>query len=185
MRIIAGINRSRSIKTLEGDNTRPTANKVKEAVFSSIGPYFSEDKIMLDLFSGSGSIGLEAISRGMSKVVFNDYNIQAYKLIKENINSLNCLQQSIIYNLDYMKLLDKLSNENYQFDIIFLDPPYHINAMQPILAFINDHQLLKVNGIIICESLKNDELDQDYSNIVIYKEKKYGISKITYFKTKE
>ena len=184
MRIIAGIHRSRTIKTLEGTNTRPTANKVKEAVFNSIGPYFYDDKIMLDLFSGSGSVGLEAISRGMGKVIFNDFNLQAYKLIKDNIETLKCVDQSIIFNMDYMNVLNKVNNDNYQFDYIFLDPPYHLNAIDIILKFIDDNNLLKENGVIVCESLKKDEFNYDYQNIIKFKDKNYGITKITYFKTR-
>ena len=185
MRIIAGLHRSRNLKTLSGDNTRPTSDKVKEAIFSSVGPYFNDNQLMLDLFSGSGSIGLEAISRGMGKVVFNDYNIDAYKIIKCNVNDLKCNDNSEIYNLDYLKLIDKLVDEKLQFDMIFLDPPYHLNAIEKILKLIDDNQLLKKQGVLICESLKKDEFNLQYQNIVKYKEKNYGITKVSYFKVKE
>lgn len=179
MRIIAGRNRSRVLKTLPGDNTRPTLDKVKEAVFSSLGSNFNGGNV-LDLFSGSGAIGLEALSRGMDYAVFNDMNNEAVKIIKENIKMLK-EEKVKVYNNDYKQVLEFLTNDKINFDLIYLDPPYKLKCIPEIINFIEQNNLLNIEGRIVVESLKEDIFD-DYGNIFKYKEATYGITRISYFK---
>jgi len=181
MRIIAGEFRSRKLKTLEGGNTRPTQDKLRGAIFSSIGPYF-DGQSFLDLFAGSGACGLEAKSRGCDYVVLNDKNPKASRIIKENVKDLKVKCE--IYNLDYIQLLDQF--KNYRFDYIFLDPPYKLKVINEILTIIDQNQMLSENGKIIVESSIEDTYGQlKFNSFMFLKEKEYRLTRITYFKYKK
>ncbi|MDE6196053.1 MAG: 16S rRNA (guanine(966)-N(2))-methyltransferase RsmD [Erysipelotrichaceae bacterium] len=181
MRIIAGEYRSRVLKAASGNHTRPTTDKIKEAIFSRIGPYFSEG-MMLDLFAGSAGIGLEAISRGIEKVYFVDHHIKAIHTIKENIRSLNVEKQCVVWKADYKKALQLAHEEQLRFHIIFLDPPYQVYSFADILAFIDEHDLLQEDGYLICESAKEEQFEDHYHHFKKVKEAVYGITRITYYK---
>lgn len=176
MRIIAGKYKRTPLKTIEANTTRPTKDMVKEALFSSIQIY--HDTKFLDLFAGSGGIGIEAISRGAYKVFFNDYNIDACKIIKENLNKIK--EDATIYNLEYQDCLFKLID--YRFDYIFLDPPYDFNDYDNLFDLINKYNNLNDEGIIIVETKKDFDLKDKYFYFIKYKERKYGITKLHYFK---
>ena len=180
MRIVAGKHRSRILKSLEGDNTRPTSDKVKEAIFSRIGPYF-EEGTMLDLFGGSGNITLEALSRGMSHSVFVDSHPKAIGIIKTNVKALNEEANVEILKMDFKSALNKLAQEQRSFDLIYLDPPYKKQQIDFILSFLVEHQMLKAGANVICESLKEDQFQETYGNLVLQKEAIYGITKISYY----
>lgn len=177
MRVISGKYRSRILKSLENDKTRPTLDRVKEAVFSSL--YDINDKVFLDLFSGSGSIGIEALSRGARKVVFNEIDKNALNIIKKNIANLNISEEYELHNLDYRRCLKNL---NMKFDIIYVDPPYAAKYYQEVIDEINDLNLLSADGIIVLESEKNISLDLKQYNII--KSVSYGRIKITYLRRK-
>ena len=177
MRIIAGKYKRTPIKTLSGDDvTRPTRDMVKEAFFSTIDIY--SDTNFLDLFSGSGSIGLEAISRGADRVVFNDLNKDAVKIIQSNLDKL--YERREVYNLDYQECLKKL--EGSKFDYIYCDPPYGFNAYEDIFFYVEKYELLNKEGIMIMEVRKDTDLKDEYLGLKLYKEKRYGISKLLYYK---
>lgn len=180
MRIVAGKHRSRILKSLEGDNTRPTSDKVKEAIFSRIGPYF-EEGTMLDLFGGSGNITLEALSRGMSHSVIVDSHPKAIGIIKTNVKALNEEANVEILKMDFKSALNKLAQEQRSFDLIYLDPPYKKQQIDFILSFLVEHQMLKAGANVICESLKEDQFQETYGNLVLQKEAIYGITKISYY----
>ena len=176
MRIVGGKYKSLRIKTLSSNKTRPTLDKVREAIFSSIA--FEHYNSMLDLFSGSGAMGLEAISRGYSKVIFNDKSFEAIKVIKDNLKSLKINNNYEIYNNDYKKTLSIVSSV----DLIFIDPPYEGFDLNAILNLINEYKILNDEGMIIIESAKNTIVDEKISNFIKVKEKKYGNSKVSYFR---
>ena len=177
MRIIAGKYKRTPILTLEGEDiTRPTRDMVKEALFSTINIY--SDTSFLDLFSGSGSIGLEALSRGAEKVVFNDCNEKAVKIIHKNLDKIH--ESASVFNLDYQECLKQL--EGTGFDYIFLDPPYDFLAYDEIFYYINKYNVLNDGGIIILEVRKDTNLKEQYLDLKQYKEKKYGITKLLYYK---
>lgn len=180
MRIIAGEYRSRVLKTLPGEATRPTLDKVREAVFSHLGPYFDGGNV-LDLFSGSGAIGLECLSRGFDRAVFNDKSHKAVGIIKENIASLKLQEKSEVWSFDYKMALARAQEEGYEFDLIYLDPPYRLNLISELCELIAEKKLLKEDGIIVAESLK-DEIIEVKHPLVIYKQADYGISRITYIR---
>ena len=153
MRVIAGIHKSKALESLEGRNTRPTMDKVKEGIFNSL---HEVSGLGLDLFAGSGALGIEALSRGMEKVIFVDQNFKAVKVIKSNLKQLDLMSQSEVYKNNADRALKALAKRDIQFDYIFLDPPYKKGLIDEALKSIAEFNLLKENGIIICE-FSNDE----------------------------
>lgn len=180
MRIVAGKYGSRPLKTLAGNQTRPTLDKVKEAVFSKVGPYF-DGGACLDLFSGSGAIGLECLSRGMDEAWLCDINYAAINVIKENVKSLNATGAKVLKK-DYKQVLNSAVEQKKQFDIIYLDPPYKEDFMEKILSVIDENHLVKSGGWVIVETLKERELPEVYQSMELNKSVVYGISKIRYFR---
>lgn len=182
MRVIGGQLRSRKLKTLKGQNTRPTSDKIKGAIFSSLAFDVKQDKV-LDLFSGSGSIGIEALSRGFNIAYLNDKDRRAFKIIKENIKDLNLKDKAKVYNLDYKSLINKLADK-LVFDLIFIDPPYNKVDANSIFKKISDANILAKEGIIVFESDNKLELAKEIENFIKYKEKNYKATTIHYYKNK-
>lgn len=151
MRIIAGTYRSRLLKSVEGQSTRPTLDKVKEALFSTLGPSIV-GKPCLDLFAGSGSIGLEALSRGMTPIVLVDGAQAAIKVIHQNIEALGVKDQTQVYRMDAFQALRYLSKQDLKFYFIYLDPPYLKVDLAKILDDIIRYDLIETDGIIGIES---------------------------------
>lgn len=150
MRIIAGTARSLPLKTVAGTDTRPTTDRIKETLFNMIqdeipGSYF------LDLFAGSGQIGLEAVSRGARYAVFADSNRKAAACIEDNIRFTKFEKETKIYPSDVMSALGAMEGK-YQFDVIFMDPPYRQQLEQEVLAYLSSSSLLKEDTLIIVEA---------------------------------
>ena len=184
MRIVAGKFRSRKLKAVEGNETRPTLDKVKEAVFSKIGPYFDGGE-MLDLFGGSGNIGLEAISRGMEHVTFCDISGKAIMTMKENIATLQVQNQCTVVKAQAMSYLKSCGEQHKQFDLIYMDPPYKKQQIHKMLCYINENNLCRTHAYVICESLKEDCFDDNYGSLEKIKDVIYGITRITYFRKED
>lgn len=178
MRIIAGKYKNKSIEAPDGSETRPTKDMVKEALFSSLG-IFNGDEVFLDLFGGSGSVGLEALSRGAKKVYINDISLKAYNVIKKNASGFE--GDIRISNMNYETLLNNVKD---RFDYIFIDPPYKFDEYTEILGMISSNEILKEDGIIIFETAKETVLDENYGNLEVYKDRRYGISKLHYIRRK-
>ncbi|UXS74927.1 16S rRNA (guanine(966)-N(2))-methyltransferase RsmD [Staphylococcus chromogenes] len=171
MRVIAGKHKSKLLETLEGRNTRPTMDKVKEGIFNSL---HEVQGIGLDLFAGSGGLGIEALSRGMEKMIFVDQNIGAVKVIRQNIKKLGLENQVEVYKNNADRALKALSKRDIQFDIIFLDPPYNKGLIDQALARIHEFDLLKNNGIIVCEFSHRESINlQGFKEIKRYH---YGLT---------
>ena len=177
MRVVAGKYKRSTLLTLDSLATRPTKDMVKEALFSSI---YVEDSLFLDLFSGSGSIGIEALSRGAMDVVFNDLSKDAVKVIKTNLSKFK--EDRRVYNLDYLSCLNRLEDK---FDYIFVDPPYAFEEYERIFETIDSLNLYSNNCRIIGEVKKEKELADELFFFEKYKEKKYGISKLLYYRRKD
>ncbi len=180
MRVVSGSLRGRVIKAVPGNTTRPTLDKVKESVFNILGQYFSKG-IGLDLFAGSGNLGIEAISRGLEHCIFVDYDHMAIRIIKENLNALNILEKCEVYKMDAFKALSLFKSNNYRFDYVFIDPPYKSHKINEILMLLENYDLLNDEAYVICESLKEDELIETYNKLHLKKVYYYGISKITIY----
>jgi len=176
MRIISGIYKGRIIEGASLDGTRPTMDRVKEAIFSMIQNKV-EGSICLDLFAGSGSLGIEALSNGASSVYFIDKNKKACQTIKRNFDKLNITDNIYLINDDYKKALSFLSKKGVKFDIVFLDPPYNLDVIKDILIYLSEHDILNDNGLVICEHT-NFELEDNYGKLSLIKNRHYGVAKV-------
>lgn len=181
MRIVAGEFRSRILKAVDGDATRPTTDKVKEAIFSRIGPYFDGGK-MLDVFGGSGNMGLEAISRGMHHVTFCDMNAKAIQTIEANMKALQVEARCTLIKSDYKALLRQCAQQGKHYNLIYLDPPYKKQQIDAILTYLHENKLVAEHGDVVCESLKEDSFKDAYGDLIKVKDVTYGITRITYYK---
>lgn len=176
MKIISGKYKGRILKGFNIDGTRPTMDRVKESLFAMIQDYI-KDSIILDLYSGTGNLAIEAISNGAKEAYMVDNNIIAINTIKENVNMLNIDNANIIKN-DATKELVNLLNKKITFNIIFLDPPYQTSEIDKILTIINDNlNIIDDEGIIVVETQINIDFSK-YNSLFIYKERKYGDKKI-------
>ena len=176
MRIITGKAKGIRLKTLEGLNTRPTAERVKEAVFSML-QFDIEGREVLDLFSGSGQMALEALSRGASHAVLIDRTPEAIKIIQENAEKTKLQSQCTIYRSDALDYIRR--NQGKQFDIIFLDPPYASDLYQKSFKALYECQMLKPSTLIVCES----DSDRIFGNDVALKEQFQTVKTSRYSKT--
>ena len=171
MRIISGSLRGLKLKSLEGSDTRPTLDNVKEAIFSML---FDRvwDASVLDLFAGSGALGLEALSRGAKKAVFVDANPKACQIIRANIESARMQEKALLFKQDAKDYLKKAYENQESYDLIFLDPPYAMGLLDEVIELIERYKLLKDGGLIICEADSGTHIDIKSFNLL--KDKKYG-----------
>lgn len=173
MRVIAGKLKGRNVKAVQGSATRPTGDKIKEAIFHKMGPFF-EDGYCLDLFAGSGSLGIEAISRGMDKTIFIDNAPQAIKTIHHNIQTLQIEQQCEVYKSDAFRAIKKLSQKDIRFDLILIDPPYDKMNYQILISEIIKNNIANTDCMIYLEHRPSEEsflMNKDFE--IIY-EKNYN-----------
>ena len=169
MRVIAGSARRTQLKTLEGMDTRPTTDRIKETLFNMIAPYLY-DSIFLDLFAGSGGIGIEALSRGAMEAVFVEKNPKAMACVKENLQKTHFERKGMTMQMDVMTALYKLEGEK-QFDYIFMDPPYNHELEKSVLTYLAESSLLAEEGIIIVEASKETLIMQKIWDITLSKKK--------------
>ena len=172
MRVISGYLKGRKVGGYNTPGTRPTMDRVKESMFASIQNDI-DSKVVLDLFCGSGSLGIEAISMGANKCYFVDNNRDIIKYLNKNINNLNINNKSIIINKDYRDSLLYFKNNNIKFNIILVDAPYKMEVMEEVINLIIKYDLLLNNGILVLE-YSFDKLKDNYDNIKLLKSKKYG-----------
>ena len=181
MRVISGTCKGRPLKAVPGVTTRPTTDKVKESLFNIVGPYFDGGAV-LDLFSGSGSLGLEALSRGMDRGVFVDKDPKAIQIIKTNIHACKMENQAEVHRNDALRSLKALGKRNVQFDLIFMDPPYKIaNIIPSLIEEIEKTDMLAENGMIICEHGEELTLPEQLGNFTKFRVERYGITAISFF----
>ena len=177
MKIVSGIYGGRPLKTLEGKTTRPTSDKVRGAIFNMIGPYFDGGRV-LDLYAGSGGLSIEAVSRGLSSAVLVERDRKAQTIVAENIQMTKEVGKFELLKMDAERALEQVSGE---FDLIFLDPPY---AKEQIVADIEkmaEKELFSGDVMVVCETDKAVELPEEIACLGIWKEKIYGISKVTVY----
>ena len=176
MRVISGKYKGKNLIGFDIDGTRPTMDRVKESLFGIIQNQI-KGSVVLDLFAGSGSLGIEALSNGANEAYFIDNNIELINIIKKNTTGMN--EKIHIIKSDYQNALELLKNSNIKFDIIFLDPPYKLNLITDCLDKIVKYDLLNEDGIIVCE-YENEEIETD--KLILIKDKKYGSKKIKIYK---
>ncbi len=171
MKIISGKYKGRVLEGFDIAGTRPTMDRVKESLFAMIQSYL-EDATVLDLFAGSGNLGIESLSEGAKEIYLVDKNKKACQVIKRNVNKIG-IEVSDIFCGDYKSALKKYQEQSIKFDIIFLDPPYQTDLVKKSIEIIEKYELLSKNGIIVAES---DTLDKIIfsDKIEIVKSRKYG-----------
>lgn len=170
MRIIAGDYKGRRLYTPEDRRIRPTSDKVKEALFSIIGDRI-DGAVVCDLFSGTGNLGLEALSRGADKCYFGDHSGESIKLIKDNVEMCRAEEYSAIIHGDFKKTLSRIEEK---VDFFFLDPPYDKDLWGKAMQIIKDEDLLEEGGWIVCEHRSQVQLDDDLCGFEKTKERRYG-----------
>ncbi|OCA85559.1 16S rRNA (guanine(966)-N(2))-methyltransferase RsmD [Bacillus sp. FJAT-27225] len=180
MRVVSGTCKGRQLKAVPGQSTRPTTDKVKEAVFNMIGPYFQGGK-GLDLFAGSGGLGIEALSRGLDQVIFIDREPKAIHTIKDNIKTCDFEERTEVYRTDAERALKALKKRDLTFDFIFLDPPYKKQQLVKLLEQIDADGRLKRDGIAVCEHGKDVILPDSIGSLEKMKSEVYGIIAISIF----
>ncbi len=184
MRIVAGIYSSRRLNAPEGAATRPTLDKVREAAFSSLGGFF-EGGVCLDLYAGSGAVGLEALSRGMDQVILVDQSRKAVEVIKQNVLSLKAQGQVQILCMKDTAALKLLQQKNVQLDLVYLDPPYAKQHNEEIMKLLEEYSLLKHDADVVVESAKDDINPEQCGSLKRRREALYGITRITYYRKAE
>lgn len=180
MRVVSGQCKGRPLKAVPGVSTRPTTDKVKESIFNIIGPYF-EGGVALDLFAGSGGLGIEALSRGIERAVFVDREYKAVTTVRGNLQACNYLDRAEVYKNDSERALKALIKREMTFDLIFLDPPYKKQKLVDLLTVIADNNLITSNGIIVCEHSDDVELPEQISTLSKWRHENYGIISISIY----
>ena len=177
MKVISGFLKGRNIKGQDIEGTRPTMDRVKESLFAMIQDKVPES-VVLDLFAGSGALGIEAISNGCKTCYFNDFNKRCINNLKNMLKEFK-VDNAEVTTFDYKKALQYYKDNNISFDIIFLDPPYKFREINEICKYINDNKLLNNDGIIVIE-INDLYIDLPYLNKI--KEKKYNDKYILIYK---
>ena len=178
MRVITGKARGVTLKTPEGLQTRPTTDRVKEALFSVI-QFDIPASTVLDLFGGTGQLGIEALSRGAKRAVFVDESDKACRLIRENLRRTRMEGEGTVICSDYLAYLDRCGEK---FDIIFLDPPYAEVFLENALKRITEIDILQSGGIIVTERPLGKELPYEFEGYTRSKDYKYGNTLITLYR---
>ena len=174
MRVISGKVRGSSLYSLEGLHTRPTTDKVKEAMFSIIN-FYLQDALVLDLFAGSGALGIEALSRGARKCVFVENDRKAADIVRKNLDKTNLSEFSELKLTHYKSYLNSIC---LQFDVILLDPPYNKKICNEALRIIYEKNLLNDDGIIVCETEYPEVIETQF---IKKKDYKYGKTKLSVY----
>lgn len=177
MRIISGRKRGHKLLEFEGGDVRPTTDRVKESVFNLIQS-FVPDAVCLDMFAGSGALSFEAISRGAERAVCIDSDKRSIDIIKKNALSLGFSEDCDIVN---MSCFDYIEGTQEKFDIVFLDPPYNKNFIEPVLGALLENDILNEDGIIVLESDDTD-FHGEFDSLEVYRQRKYGRTYITIYK---
>ena len=185
MRIISGSMRGTKLFTLEGLNTRPTLDRVKEALFNILN-FELQDATVLDLFSGSGALALESISRGAKEAILSDNSRQAIEIIKKNIQKTKTENKTKLYQMSYDKVLENLKNNNTKVKIVFLDPPYETDFAEKAAKKIIEYNLLDDDGIIVIETDNKEKIIENTNDqlLEIYDIRNYGRVTLLFLKRK-
>lgn len=180
MRIIAGEAKGKRIECRKGNDTRPTQDSVKESLFSIIAPYIPEARF-LDLFSGTGNIALEALSRGAKRAVMIEKDQEALKYIIKNINNLGYENRARAYKNDVIRAIEILGRKGEKFDIIFMDPPYKDEVCSKVIESIVKANLLDEKGLIICEHHIFEKMPEEIKVLKKTDEREYRKKAITFY----
>lgn len=184
MRIISGSAKGRRLKAPPGLNTRPITDMIKEALFNVWGNRIYEAK-MLDLFAGSGSVGIEALSRGAEYVVFVDNSNSAVKVIRENLNHCNFESGFDIYRGDVFQVLNRIANRSAKFDLVYIDPPFtQDHLFKKVMELLSQLDILESDGIVVIRTPRKKDMPS-FEPLYKYRHDNYGESSLHYYRRYE
>lgn len=181
MRVIAGEAKGRALKAVPGMNTRPTTDKVKEAIFSMIGPYF-DGGLALDLFAGTGGLGIEAWSRGIERTVFIDREKISIDIIRQNTTTAGMGHAAEIYRNDAERAVKALAKRGLKFKLVFLDPPYKMTTMDKLMGELAEGDLLEDGAYVIVEHDAGHQYPEQFNFFNQIKYAKYGDIAVSIYK---
>lgn len=184
MRVISGEYGGRPLKAVPGKQTRPTTDKVKESLFNLIGPYF-DGGLVLDLYSGSGSLGIEAVSRGMDHAFLVDAQYKAIQTIQSNVEMTKQEEKFSVWKKKSSQALQRLAKEDKKFELVLLDPPYAKQTIVEDVETLIENNLLSDQANIVCETDDQTTLPEQIGSCALIKEKKYGNTKIWVYEMSE
>jgi 16S rRNA (guanine(966)-N(2))-methyltransferase RsmD len=181
MRVVSGSCKGRALKAVPGMTTRPTTDKVKEAIFNMIGPYFDGGS-GIDLFGGSGGLGIEALSRGLDHMIFVDRDGKAIQTIKTNLEICEFGERAEVYRNDAERALKAVKKRELVFDLVFLDPPYKAQKLKALIELVGEQQLLSKTGTIVAEHDNDVKLPDQIGSFLKEKFEVYGITAISIYR---
>ncbi|NWG01815.1 MAG: 16S rRNA (guanine(966)-N(2))-methyltransferase RsmD [Syntrophaceae bacterium] len=179
MRIITGRSKGRRLSRPKGHGVRPTSDRVKESIFNILGEEV-EGKIVLDLFAGTGNLGIEALSRGASKAIFVEKGRQALRFIQRNLNQLGLEDGSEIIPKDVNRAIGMLKQRGESFDLILMDPPYGKGWVKKTLTKLNSHPIYGKDSLLVIEHDRREYLPQDLEGWALIRQKKIGDTLISF-----
>lgn len=184
MRVIAGTARSIQLKTLEGLDTRPTTDRIKETLFNILQMDIQGSRF-LDLFSGSGAIGIEALSRGAVSCALVDNSRRACECIRENLEKTHLKDKAIVMETDVITAINRLNSKKSVYDIVFMDPPYSLEIEAAVLDTLNNSKIIDEYSLIIIEAVRDRDFDfSDYCGFEVIREKIYKTNKHVFLRKK-
>ena len=181
LRIIAGTAKGHKIKTPKGIFLRPTSDRVKESLFNILSGMIAGADV-LDLYAGTGNLGIEALSRGAGSAVFVDREPANCSLIRENLIHTKLMGNARIIRSDALKAIEKLSGERLKFDIIFLDPPYNKKIIEKALKYIENNDIIKKSGVIAAERDIDEEVPEKTSVLKLVRNERYGDTVLSFYR---
>ena len=184
MRVIGGKAKGRRLKVPKGHALRPTADRVKEALFNIL-PHDLSGKRILDLFAGTGNLSIEALSRGASEAILIDSSSESGKAIRENLQRLAFHDRAKLWIAPAFRSLRRLSRENERFDLIFVDPPYEKRWVGKTLEIIAETEVLQDSGIIVVEHSMREPVEAGYGPLVLQDRRRYGSTLLSFFEYRQ
>lgn len=184
VRVISGTAKGRPLKAVPGMATRPTTDKVKEAVFSMIGPYF-DGGYALDLFAGTGGLGIEALSRGAERAVFVDIEKASVDVVRHNLQATGLAERAEVYRNEAMRAIAALAKRELRFDLVFLDPPYRMKHLEDIMLRLQAEELLAPRAWIVAEHEAEHRYGETVGRLVCKRRSVYGETAISLYRSGE
>ncbi len=186
MRIITGSAKGTKLKAPAGLTTRPTADRVKESVFNILGDIVDDARV-LDIFAGTGHLGLEALSRGAKSAVFVDHGQESIEIIKENAQRTKLIALTEINKSDVLRALDRFHQSEKVFDLLFCDPPYQKGLVQAVLEKLDKQAIMADRGIVVIEHSRHEGIADEWENLQLKRTERYGATLISFllYKTKQ
>ncbi len=180
MRVIGGTAKGRRVKSFKGQSLRPTADRVKEALFNILPHDLSGWKV-LDLFAGTGNLTFEALSRGAERACLVDVSREASKMIRKNVEALGFSRCAKVMGMPALRAIHVLAGRGDKFDLVLVDPPYHKGWVERVLRSLSQEDLLEDDGILVMEHSAREEVKESYGSLILQDQRRYGGSRLSFF----